>query len=153
MDDRFPQIPDMNTRSIVLVVAQFGSIAALLVGGKWDLSAGAWIAFSAGLVLFSWAAFSLGGNNFTIMPEPRSGNTISQRGIYALLRHPMYTSVIICGSAVAFGAPSATRWVAWSVCVAALIVKVAHEERLIKARHPDYVGRMKRTWRLVPWVW
>lgn len=140
-------------KSILLVIAQFGSILALLIGGGWGLPSWAWIAFGSGLLLFFWALASLGGRNFTIMPEPRAGNTISQRGIYRWLRHPMYTAVIVCGSALAFGAPSRIRWIAWAVCIAALIIKVAHEERALAMRHPDYLERMRATWRLVPWIW
>jgi protein-S-isoprenylcysteine O-methyltransferase Ste14 len=142
-----------TSTSILLVIAQFGSIIVLLIGGTWALPLWAWIAFAAGLVLFFWAMASLGTGNFTILPEPRAGNAISQRGIYRWLRHPMYTSVILCGSALAFGAPSKMRWIAWAVCVAALLVKVIHEERAITAVHADYPDRMKGTWRLVPWIW
>lgn len=139
--------------SILLVLAQFASILALILGGSWVLPLWAWIAFASGLGLFFWAMASLGANNFSLMPEPRAGNTISRRGIYRWLRHPMYASVILCASAVAFGAPSKIRWIAWAVCVAALIVKVRIEEEAITRRHAGYPEHMKGTWRLVPWVW
>ena len=109
--------------------------------------------FLAGLALFVWSAALLGGNNFTILPDPRQGNTLSQRGIYRFLRHPMYTAVLLCGAAVSIAAPSLARWFALGVCAVVLVLKVRYEEALLTARHPDYPERMRRVARLVPGMW
>jgi len=109
--------------------------------------------FAVGLWLFAWAVTSLGAKNFTILPAPRGSNTLSQRGIYRFLRHPMYTAVLLCGVAVTFGAPSLSRWLALSICLVVLVIKVRHEEALLTARHPDYPQRMKGVARLCPGIW
>ncbi|MBK7383676.1 MAG: isoprenylcysteine carboxylmethyltransferase family protein [Flavobacteriales bacterium] len=140
-------------RSALLVLAQFASIAVLLLGGGWQLPWWAWGFFALGLVVLAWAAVSLGGNNLTYMPDPRQGNTLSQRGIYRFIRHPMYAAVLLCGVAVSFGAPSTWRWVALGVCAVVLVIKVHHEEMLLTAKHPDYPQRMKGVARLVPFIW
>ncbi len=139
--------------SRLLVFGQFASIAVLLFGGGWDLPWWSWSLFVMGLALFCWACVSLGGRNFTIMPEPRSGNTLSRAGIYRFLRHPMYTAVILCGIAVTFGAPSIPRWIALCVCCIVLVFKVRHEEGLLVIKHPEYQKMMSRTWRLLPGIW
>lgn len=140
-------------RSGLLVFGQFTCIAVLLFCGGWQMELWAWGLFALGLVVFAWAALSLGGNNFTIMPDPRVGNTLSNRGIYRFLRHPMYTAVILCGAAVSFGAPSLYRSIALGICVVVLVVKVRYEEAVLTAMHPDYPQRMKGVARLVPFVW
>lgn len=140
-------------RSLLLVLGQFGSIAVLLFGGSWQLPWWAWALFTLGLLVLGWAAASLGGNNFTILPDPRSANTLSQRGIYRYVRHPMYTAVLLCGIAVSLGAPSLSRWVALPVCFIVLLLKIRHEEALLTARHPDYPQRMKGVARLMPFIW
>jgi len=139
--------------SYVLVFGQFASIAVLLFWGGWDLPWWACLLFATGLLLFAWASASLGGNNFTILPDPRAGNTLSQRGIYRFLRHPMYTAVLLCGMAVSFGAPSLARWVALGVCLVVLVLKVRYEEGVLTARHPDYPERMEGVPRLLPGIW
>lgn len=139
--------------STFLVFGQFGCIAVLLLCGHWALPWWAWILFATGLVVFGWAAASLGGNNFTILPDPRQGNTLSQRGIYRFVRHPMYTAVLLCGAAVSFGAPGIARWIALGVCAAVLVLKVRYEETLLTKRHPDYPQRMRGVARLLPGVW
>lgn len=141
-----------SSRSLLLVVAQFSSIAVLLVGGPWLLPCWAWLLFVAGLALFLWAFWGL-GNNFTVLPEPKAGNRLVHRGPYRWLRHPMYTSVILCALAVTFGGFSIWRAVACSVCLVALVLKVHHEEALLSAEHPDYKRSMDGTWRLLPLVW
>lgn len=140
-------------RSGLLVFAQFACIAMLLFGGGWDLPWWAWALFAAGLLVFVLAAAALGASNFTILPDPRSGNTLSLRGIYRFIRHPMYTAVLLCGVAVTFGAPSIWRWAALATCLLVLVLKVRHEEALLTHRHPDYPQRMQGVARLVPGLW
>jgi len=140
-------------RSTLLVLGQFGSIAALLFCGDWQLPWWSWGLFAFGVLVFAWAAFSLGGNNFTIMPDPRAGNTLSRSGIYRWLRHPMYTAVLLCGLGVTLGAPNVWRWSALVVCTVVLLVKIRYEEGLLTQRHPDYPQRMKGVARLFPGTW
>ncbi|MCI1753561.1 MAG: hypothetical protein LKM36_12065 [Flavobacteriales bacterium] len=137
----------------LLVFGQFACIAVLLFGGGWVLPWWAWALLVLGLLVFFLAATALGGNNFTAMPVPREGNTLSKRGIYAFVRHPMYLSVLLCGSAMAFGAPSPWRWAALGVAVLVLVVKVYHEERRLTEKHPDYPELMRGVARIVPGVW
>lgn len=140
-------------RSILLVLGQFGCIAILLFGGSWLMPWWAWCLFTLGWVIFLWALFSLGTVNFTIMPEPRAGSSLSQRGIYHWLRHPMYTTVLICGGALSFGGPSVARWIALAVVIVVLHMKIRHEEARLTERYPDYPVRMKGVARLFPFIW
>ncbi|MGV9011911.1 MAG: methyltransferase family protein [Flavobacteriales bacterium] len=137
----------------LLVFGQFACIAVLLVGGGWNLPWWGWALFALGLLVFLLAATALGGNNFTVMPVPREGNTLSKRGIYKVVRHPMYLSVLLCGSAMAFGAPSPWRWAALAVALVVLLVKVRHEEHRLTEKHPEYPELMRGVARLVPGVW
>lgn len=137
----------------VLVFGQFACIAALLLGGGWTLHWWGWALFALGLIVFVLAAVSLGGNNFTIMPNPRPENTLSKRGIYRFVRHPMYLSVLLCGAGVTFGAPTMVRWIALAVVLVVLVVKVGHEERWLTTKHPEYPELMRGVARLLPGVW
>ena len=140
-------------RSRLLVLGQFASIAVLLFGGGWALPWWAWLIFTLGLAVFVWAAASLGGGNFTIMPDPRAGNMLTEQGVYHFLRHPMYTAVILCGMAVSFGAPSVARWCAMGICLVVLVLKVRYEESRLTAKHPDYPKVMGGVPRLFPGIW
>ena len=139
--------------SRLLVFCQFACIAVLLFGGSFELPWWGWLIFSTGLVVFLAAATSLGTNNFTIMPIPRAGNSLSKRGVYSVIRHPMYTAVLICGSAMAFGAPSVWRWSALAICLVVLVLKIRFEEQHLTTVHPEYPKLMKGVARLFPFVW
>ncbi|MCC6839293.1 MAG: hypothetical protein IT230_03965 [Flavobacteriales bacterium] len=137
---------------VALVIAQFVCIGALMAG-SWDLRPWAWALLFAGLALLPWAAWSLGRQNLTAMPAPRTGNTLSKRGIYGWVRHPMYLGVLCCGAALALGAPAWWRWAAWAVLLGVLLVKIRLEERRLTALHPNYPELMRGVARLVPGLW
>ncbi|MEO5585446.1 MAG: isoprenylcysteine carboxylmethyltransferase family protein [Flavobacteriales bacterium] len=137
----------------LLVFGQFACIAVLLFGGGWDLPWWGWALFALGLLVFFLAATALGGNNITAMPTPLPGNTLTKRGIYKFVRHPMYLSVLLCGAAMAFGVPSPWRWTALAVTVVVLVAKIRHEERRLTEKHPDYPEVMRGVARLVPGIW
>ncbi len=137
----------------LLVIGQFVAIAILLLGGSWLLPWWAWGIFSLGLLVFLLAATSLGSNNLTVMPVPREENTLSKQGIYRFVRHPMYLSVLLCGVAVAFGAPSLWRWAGLAMALIVLVGKIRYEEHRLTAKHPEYPEVMRGVKRLVPGVW
>lgn len=136
-----------------LVLGQFACIAALAWGGSWRLPWWAWSLFLAGVVVMGMAAWALGTHNISAMPEPVPGNTLTKRGIYHTVRHPMYLAVLLCGFALALGAPTGIRWVALGMTIPVLVAKIRHEERRLTARHPDYPELMEGVARLIPGVW
>lgn len=136
-----------------LVLVQFACIAVLALAGSWVLPWWSWMLFVLGLAVLGWAAVSLGVANITALPEPTDGNTLSKRGIYRYVRHPMYLSVLLCGAALAFGAPTLLRWVALVVVFIDLVIKIRYEEARLTARHPHYPELMRDVARLVPGVW
>lgn len=140
-------------RPVLLVIGQFTCIALLLFGGGFDLPMLAWGLFVIGILIFLWAAASLGTSNFTVMPDPRAGGAFTQRGIYRFVRHPMYTAVLVCGLAMTMGAPTTLRIVALLVCTIVLVLKIGYEERRLASHYPQYHERMKGVSRLLPFVW
>lgn len=142
-----------TAKGTLLVLGQFACIGALGLGGHWRLPWWAWGLFMAGIVIVLLAAQALGAHNITAMPDPVPANTLSKRGIYRVVRHPMYLAVLLCGAALAFGAPSAVRWLAEAAAIVVLVVKIRYEEGRLTAKHPEYPGLMKGVARLLPGVW
>lgn len=91
--------------------------------------------------------------NLSPFPEPVAHARLVQHGIYAKIRHPLYTSVILA----AFGwALIGLSWPA--ALVAAVLVPFFHaksrrEEELLRARFPEYLEYMARTRRFLPWIY
>jgi len=93
------------------------------------------------------------GRNLTPFPKPSDSAQLVQHGIYAVVRHPLYTSVV----AVSMG--WALVWQSWpALLVAALLTpffhaKARHEERWLRERFPEYAEYEKRVCRFIPWIY
>lgn len=92
------------------------------------------------------------GRNLSALPEPLDTSELVTTGLYAQIRHPIYSGLlalglgwgILRGSAGALG---------WTAALAALFhFKSAREEKALLARFPDYAAYRKRTKRFVPGV-
>ncbi len=112
---------------------------------------GALIGALGGLIV-GLAALYL-GRNLTIFPKPKPDGFLTARGIYRIVRHPMYCGVIL----VAFG------WSLWQTSLAALALslalclffdrKAAQEERWLQAQYPEYAEYRRRVKKLIPFLY
>jgi protein-S-isoprenylcysteine O-methyltransferase Ste14 len=142
------------------VLGQFALMCAVIAGGPiWH---GQWrslaltacgsflLSVSAGCGLAG--AVSL-GRNLTPFPKPSAGARLVQSGIYALIRHPLYTAVF-CGST-----GWALVWQSWPALLAALALaplfdaKARREERWLRQHFSGYSDYEKRVRRFIPWVY
>jgi len=110
-----------------------------LVGGVWC------VAGSAGVVAAAWYL----GRALTPVPEP-NGAGMSARGIYAWVRHPMYTSVVIAALGVAAARGSFAAWLLVVALGAFFELKTRREERFLLIEYPGYGAYAERTGKFVP---
>jgi protein-S-isoprenylcysteine O-methyltransferase Ste14/rhodanese-related sulfurtransferase len=104
-------------------------------------------------LLIGGLSFRALGRNFRVFAAPRRSGTLVTTGVYAKVRHPMYTSVIMAvgGYALLFGSwLSLPLWLGVTVCY---VIKAVKEERLLENKFPEYAEYRKRTWRLVPYLY
>jgi len=77
---------------------------------------------------------------------------IVRKGVYKYIRHPLYTA----GFLLTAGAPLALAcrfsWFFTALCWAAILVRTAREERLLKKNMAGYQDYVRQTKRFVPWV-
>ena len=137
--------------SLSLLAVQFACMIALLATGPWWANAPGWLLVEVlGLALGAWAILVMGPTRTNAVPDPRPDARLVERGPYAVIRHPMYTAVLLVFGALAFDAPSPLRLALWGVLLVDLLVKLHYEERLLDARLPGYAAYRARTKRLVP---
>ncbi len=98
------------------------------------------------------AAFVMRLDNLSTRPEPKEGAELCERGIFGLIRHPMYAASIFGAGMFALGAGSYLAYGMWVLLSVVLWVKLRLEERLWLEKEPAYASYMKRTKRLVPFV-
>ena len=138
----------------IFVFFQFLCIALLAFFG--DV-----IVFDLGLILqvvaiaFGiWAVRSVGQNNWSVYPIPNEESSISARGAYKYVRHPMYTSIIFFFLPIMFRTTIWPVWLIYGLLVLTLVLKIRFEEKQILTKHPEYAKFKKVTKnRLVPFVW
>lgn len=119
----------------------------------WAFAAGA-LVVPLWLWLFHRAHADL-GTNWSVSLEVRTDHTLITRGVYARLRHPMYTAIYLSAVAQAL---LLANWVAGPATLAAFTLmfalRVGPEERMMRERFgAAYDEYAQRTQRLIPGVW
>jgi protein-S-isoprenylcysteine O-methyltransferase Ste14 len=133
----------------LLVFAQFTLIILIFMNGdtsqSWTRTAG----IGLGLLLGIWAIIAM-RLRVSVLPEPTYVSNLTVRGPYRFIRHPMYTAVLLCTAACVINLLTAVLWLALATI---LITKLRYEEGLLLKKFPDYKNYMKKTKRLLPYIW
>lgn len=127
--------------------------AAALPDGRM-LAIFAVVLFVAGLILRWWAIITL-GRFFTVDVTIETDHELVERGPFRVVRHPSYTGVLLAFLGLAL---SLRNWAALLVILlpigAAFIHRInVEEDALSRALGSRYSQYMKRTKRLVPFVY
>ena len=107
---------------------------------------GAWVVVQSILM----TAVIVLGRNRTPYPQPREGSELVQHGVYAQVRHPLYTSVILASLRWSL------IWQSWPAFIAALVLipffhaKARREELWLREQFPGYADYERRVPRFVP---
>ena len=146
-----------NRIGTLLVALQFGFMLLLpalaapaIVQEKVPISA-ILLAISS-MVLFVWTLVHNKLGNFNIRPTPKSWGVLITTGPYRLIRHPMYTSVMLGAASLALMADPLLGWSAWTALALVLLVKSILEERWLRVAHPGYISYSRDSKRFLPWV-
>jgi protein-S-isoprenylcysteine O-methyltransferase Ste14 len=144
-------------RGGIWAIVQFllkGAVIGLgiLFRGGWSsvpLQIAGLVLFVAGIVFFI-AGVAVLGRNLTPLPQPRPGGGFVRHGVYARVRHPLYSSVTL----ISLG--WALLWQSWPSLLAALALipffyaKARREERWLSERFADYADYARRVPRFIP---
>lgn len=134
----------------------FALIVAATRIGVWP--APGWLRATGALILAVGGIFgTLGlltlGRNLSPFPKPIEGGQLVTTGIYGIVRHPIYTGLVLgtlgwsllIGSIVGLG-----------LAVALFVffdLKSRREEAWLAESYPDYPAYRDRTKKLIPWVY
>ena len=107
----------------------------------------------AGIAFTIWARFYL-GSNWSGRPTIKEDHTLVRSGPYALVRHPIYTGILLglLGTAIAHGKTSATR--RDRVVLIGLKGEIARGRKLMTEQFgADYLNYKQQVKGLIPFVW
>ncbi|MDZ7653677.1 MAG: isoprenylcysteine carboxylmethyltransferase family protein [Burkholderiaceae bacterium] len=143
--------------SWLLVALQFALIAVLLLtteaAGTPVANALAFACVIAGTFVGVAALAANRPGNFNVQPELKAGARLISDGIYAHIRHPMYTAVLLVMLAAVAADLRAWRVLVWLALLAVLLAKAVREEDYLRARFPEYAAYQARSARLLPRIY
>jgi protein-S-isoprenylcysteine O-methyltransferase Ste14 len=78
---------------------------------------------------------------------------VATRGMYRVVRHPIYASYLLMDTGILLEHPSARNLAVFAVGIAAQLIRIHYEERVLRqsAAYADYAARVR--YRLVPLVY
>lgn len=118
------------------LAASLAGLAAMLVGGlvavrgAWDLRA-----------------------SLSPFPRPIAGAPLVESGAYRLVRHPIYSGLVLGALGWGLATASIAAIGTAGLLFALFAGKSRREEIWLAAAHPEYRAYQQRTKRLIPWVY
>lgn len=138
--------------SVVGYLAMIGGLLGLIISRKiFSPSPLVLAPQAAALLLMIWARFTFGRRSFHAAANPTEGGLVTT-GPYRFIRHPIYTAVCL------FVVPAViTHWSAVSILcgtlvLAAALLRIFLEEKLLVARYPEYRQYAAHTPRMIPFI-
>jgi protein-S-isoprenylcysteine O-methyltransferase Ste14 len=144
----------MRAKAISIVATFVLIVAAAVLAFRQGLLANGPVSATlqvTGLLLMVWARLTFGLRSFHYAANPTGGGLVTS-GPYRFVRNPIYAAgwlIIWVGIAVHWSLQNACLG---AVIAAGLVVRIACEEKLLRAAYPQYEEYAKRTARLIPFV-
>ena len=102
---------------------------------------------------FGWGGFGALGRNLTAFPKPLDNGQLVTTGVYAIVRHPIYTAVL-CGSAgYAFLTMSYWGMVLTGILGVWFEFKSRREEQFLRDRFPTYAAYAQTVKKFLPRIY
>lgn len=100
-----------------------------------------------------WAYLSMKKHTFSVMPEVRQNAELCIKGPYQIIRHPMYTSVLLFLSGLLLADFSFFRLAVLFVVTVDLLIKIEVEEKILKSKYTKYQQYTTNTKKIIPFVY
>ena len=114
-----------------------------------------------GVVLMVMGLLFIGGSMIanahitpTIQDQTDKGQKVADTGVYRIVRHPMYISMLLLFSGMALWLESSTAVLLNIPFLIVIIVRILVEEKKLTETLPGYPDYMKKVkYRLLPLIW
>ena len=141
-------------KSRILVFIQFTTIFLMLIpfgGSVQNLYLGSIIiVFGVTIGLLAIKTHPVG--NFNIRPDIKENCTLISHGIYKIIRHPMYASVLLSMLGVLVLYANLYVAVLYLILLVNMLTKMFYEESLWHGKDECYASYAKTTYRLIPYI-
>lgn len=93
------------------------------------------------------------GANLTPLPTPLMDNRFVRHGVYALVRHPLYSALLHAALAWAAMKVSLIHLIGTLLLLLFFDRKAAREEAMLIKKHPEYIDYRHEVKKFVPWIY
>jgi len=139
--------------NLILTLIQYISLIAFLIMTPYIAKGVIWqIIELLGGIIGVWAIVIMKSSKINLAPQPRANAHLVSQGPYKIIRHPMYLAIILTLTPLIITHYDKTRAIILGILFINLIFKLLFEEGLLKVYFEGYTEYMKKTWRLLPWV-
>jgi protein-S-isoprenylcysteine O-methyltransferase Ste14 len=108
----------------------------------------------AGVGFAVWARLTLGANWSGLVVTMKQGHELIQNGPYAIVRHPIYTGILLAMIGTALTRGILAGYIGVTAGLVAIMIRIKIEEQLMSERFGDaYQVYRRRARKLVPFVW
>lgn len=138
----------------LLVFLQFLGLSLILITGP--LMASGPVLFSIqmlAIVIGVWAVLVMRIGHFNILPIPQERAQLISKGPYSIIRHPMYTSILLFTLIHLINDYSLFRFFIFIGLCIALIWKLNFEEKQLLLKFEDYSEYRNKTFRILPYLY
>ena len=149
----------MHWQAASLVVAQFVLAAALVLTTSWSHVPQSWrlgVAvglLSIGSLIAVWAWLVMGLLRLRVMPHPAESAQLLRSGPYGLIRHPMYSGLLLASLGCLAWDFHWWRLALWCGLWAVLETKSRIEEVLLLQKFTEYGAYRQVTGRFLPFIY
>ncbi|MEG4216731.1 isoprenylcysteine carboxylmethyltransferase family protein [Microcoleus sp. Pol14C6] len=105
-----------------------------------------------GLILIVKGLIDL-GKNLTPLPYPREDGELIQTGIYGIVRHPLYSGLILSAFGWTIFQMSISHLIASALLIIFFEIKANREESWLTKKYPDYSEYSQRVKKLIPGIY
>ena len=137
-----------------LVFFQLLFILLILISAPIFNSLNLWLLLEiSGIVLVFWAIYEIKLGNVNIRPIVKDGGVLIISGPYKLIRHPMYTATLMVMIALIGEYYTHVRLAYFMALIIVLLIKIQYEEKALINHFPAYVDYIKKSKRLIPYIY
>jgi protein-S-isoprenylcysteine O-methyltransferase Ste14 len=142
-----------NTYSLFLFLVQYSSLLILLLSGQIiPLQVFLMPPYILGLILGIWAIITMGSGNLNASPDVLPEGKLITSGPYKLLRHPMYSAILMVFIPLVIYNYSLFRVCILIMLIVNLFLKMTYEEQHLLKKYSTYSSYKLKTWRIIPYV-
>lgn len=129
-------------------------MALLIVSGPWVASGMLLLTIELlGCLLGIVALLQMRPHLANILPLPSDDNRLITNGVYRIIRHPMYLALILVFAPLVVEKYNLLRLSVLIILAINLIFKLHYEERKLLVHYEGYRDYMKKSWRLIPYLY